>query len=64
MLSEQERIVASTMAPAETALKWLKEAEIPVKRSIKTRWWRVTYKTTISPKLNKVFGDLCPSKRP
>ena len=52
MLSEQA-IVASTRAPTETALKWLKEAENPVKRSIKILRWKVTYKTTIHPKLNR-----------
>jgi hypothetical protein len=43
VLSEQERIVARTRAPAEPALNRLKKAEIPVERRIVTLKKRVTY---------------------
>jgi len=43
VVSEQERIVARTRAPAEPALKRLKKAENPVERRIVTLRKRVTY---------------------
>jgi hypothetical protein len=53
VLSEQERIVARATAPAEPALRRLKEAEIRVERRIVTLKKRVTHKTTIPTKLNR-----------
>jgi hypothetical protein len=54
VLSEHDRIPARTTALAELALRRLKKAEIPVERRIVTLKKRVTYKTTISPKLNRI----------
>jgi hypothetical protein len=42
VVSEQERIVARTRAPAALALKRLKNAENPVERRIVTLMKRVT----------------------
>jgi len=42
VVSEQERIVARTRAPADPALKKLKNAEKPVERRIVTLRKRVT----------------------
>jgi hypothetical protein len=53
LLSEQATTNARTKAPAEVALRRLKDAEIPVKRRIEIPGWEVTYKTIIHPKLNR-----------
>src|SRR6195256_2010227 len=56
--SEQERAIARTRALAEPALMRLKYAERLVERRIVTLVWRVTYKTTTRPKLNRCYGHL------
>jgi hypothetical protein len=52
VLSEQEKIAARTKAPEKAVLRRLKVPEKAVERRIDSLMWRVTYKTTIPPKLN------------
>jgi len=52
VLSEHERSVARTADPAKPALIRLKDPKNPVERRIVTLMKRVTYLTTIRPKLN------------
>ena len=51
--SEQERAAARTIAAAKPALTRLETVENPVGRRIVTLMKRVTYLTTIPPKLNR-----------
>src|SRR5438105_10528180 len=58
VLSEHETLNAATTAAAEQALKRVNRDENPVERRIVTLVWRVTYKTTTHPKLNRSYGLL------
>ncbi|MFL5468422.1 MAG: hypothetical protein ACJ8AE_01345, partial [Gemmatimonadaceae bacterium] len=58
LLSEQATPNARTIAPAEASLRRLKRDETAVGRRIVTLSQRVTYKTTIPPKLNRTYGPV------